>query len=91
MALMTWKGARVRKTDVIVAKNYLDADEIEHLNRIVTMFLEFAELRARQRRQLRMGDWRQCVDSFIEFNEAPLLKGAGRVSHSSMVTIAHER
>lgn len=91
MALQTWKAGRVRKTDVIVAKNYLNADEIDHLNRIVTMFLEFAELRVRQRKQLTMDEWRRYVDSFIEFNESPLLKGSGRVSHEQMVKVAHER
>lgn len=91
MALTVWKGARVRKTDVVVAKNYLSADEIDHLNRIVTAFLEFADLRTRQRKTLRMADWRQYVDNFIQFNESPLLQGAGRVSHVDMVAIAHER
>lgn len=91
MALQTWKAGRVRKSDVIVAKNYLNAEEIDHLNRIVTMFLEFAELRTRQRKQLTMDDWRRYVDSFIEFNESPLLKGSGRISHERMVQLAHQR
>lgn len=91
MALTVWKGEHVRKTDVIVAKNYLNADEIDHLNRIVTAFLEFAELRTRQRKQLRMADWRDYVDRFITFNESPLLKGAGRVSHDDMVSAVHQR
>lgn len=91
MALTAWKSGRVRKDDVIVAKNYLRADEIDQLNRIVTMFLDFAELRAMQRSSIRMADWRQNVDSFIQFNERPLLQGAGRVSHEKMVQIAHER
>lgn len=91
MALTAWKSGRVRKDDVIVAKNYLRAEEIDQLNRIVTMFLDFAELRAMQRSSIRMADWRQNVDSFIQFNERPLLQGAGRVSHEKMVQIAHER
>lgn len=91
MALTAWKAERVRKADVIVAKNYLDADEIDHLNRIATLFLDFAELRAERRKDLRMADWRAYVDTFIEFNESPLLKGAGRMSHDEMVEIAHER
>lgn len=91
MALTAWKAGRVRKADVVIAKNYLDADEIEHLNRIVTLFLDFAELRAERRKDLRMADWRAYVDTFIEFNESPLLKGAGRMSHDAMVEIAHER
>ena len=91
MALTAWKAGRVRKTDVIVAKNYLNAEEIDHLNRIVTLFLEFAELRIRQRKQLRMADWRQYVDSFILFNESPLLQGVGRMSHDAMFKIAVDR
>jgi hypothetical protein len=91
MALTAWKSGRVRKDDVIVAKNYLRTDEIDQLNRIVTMFLDFAELRALQRSSIRMADWRQNVDSFIQFNERPLLQGAGRISHEKMVQIAHER
>ncbi len=91
MALTAWKAGRVRKTDVIVAKNYLDADEIDHLNRLVSAFLEFAELRTRQRKQLMMADWRQYVDNFIAFNERPLLKGVGRISHDAMCKIVHGR
>lgn len=91
MALTAWKAKRICKTDVIVAKNYLNAEEIDHLNRMVTAFLEFAELRIRQRKQLTMADWRLYVDNFIQFNESPLLKGAGRMSHDAMLKIAHER
>jgi len=91
MALTAWKAGRVRKADVIVAKNYLDADEIDHLNRIVALFLDFAELRAQRRKDLRMADWRAYVDTFIELNESSLLKGSGRMSHDTMVKIVHER
>lgn len=91
MALTTWKSGRVRKEDVIVAKNYLDATEIDHLNRIVSLFLDFAELRTQQRQQTRMADWRGYVDNFIQFNERPLLQNSGRVSHDDMVKIAYER
>lgn len=91
MALTGWKAGRVRKTDVIVAKNYLHADEITQLNRIAAMFLDYAEDRASQRQDLRMDDWRQYVDRFVEFNERPLLKDAGTVSHERMQQIAHER
>ncbi|GAA4021628.1 virulence RhuM family protein [Actimicrobium antarcticum] len=91
MALTAWKAGRVRKTDIVIAKNYLHSDEIDHLNRMVSAFLEFAELRTRQRKELRMVDWRQYVDNFMQFNESPLLKGAGRVSHEAMLDIVHER
>lgn len=91
MALTNWKAGRVRKTDVIVAKNYLNAAEIAELNRIASMFLDYGEDRAGQRRDLRMDDWRQYVDRFVEFNERPLLKTAGSISHERMQQIAHER
>jgi hypothetical protein len=91
MALTAWKASRVRKSDIVVAKNYLNADEIDHLNRIVVAFLEFAELRTRQRKQLAMDDWRKYVDSFIQFNESPLLTGAGSMSHEAMLTIVQKR
>jgi len=91
MALTAWKAGRVRKTDIVIAKNYLNADEIDHLNRMVSAFLEFAELRTRQRKELRMIDWRQYVDNFMQFNESPLLQGAGRMSHEAMLKIVHER
>jgi hypothetical protein len=91
MALTSWKAGRVRKTDVVVAKNYLHADELNALNRIATMFLDYAEDRASQRQNLRMSDWQQYVDRFVEFNERPLLTHAGSISHERMRELAHER
>ncbi len=91
MALQSWKGARVRKGDVITAKNYLNQDEITELNRIATMFLDYAEDRAAKRQDIKMADWRQYVDNFLLFNERQLLKNAGKNSHERMVQIAHER
>lgn len=91
MALTNWKAGRVRKADVIVAKNYLNAEEIHHLNRIVSLFLDFAELRAEKRKDLRIADWRAYVDTFIEFNESPLLRGTGHMRRDPMVKIAHQR
>lgn len=91
MNLQSWTGARVRKADVIVAKNYLSAEEITELNRIVTMFLDYAEDRASQRKHLTLDDWRAYVDRFITFNERPLLNGNGRISHDAMKRIAHDR
>lgn len=91
MALTTWSGSRVRKQDVIVAKNYLTADEVDTLNRLVVIFLEQAELRVKERKQLTLDYWRQNVDRLLEFNERPVLQGAGRVSAEQMKGIAHER
>lgn len=91
MALMSWSGSRVRKHDVIVAKNYLSADEIDTLNRLVVIFLEQADLRVKQRKELSLSFWRDNVDRMLEFNEQPLLSGAGSVSHDEMKQVVHAR
>lgn len=91
MGLTNWKGNVVRKCDVTVAKNYLTQDEVAHLNRFVTMFLDYAEDRVSQRKHLTLIDWRANVDRFITFNERPLLNGRGAMSHKVMETIAHKR
>jgi hypothetical protein len=87
MGLTTWSGNRVRKQDVIVAKNYLSADEVDTLNRLVVIFLEQAELRVKQRQQLTLDYWRNNVDRLLEFNDYPVLQGAG--NHSSDQAQAH--
>lgn len=91
MGLTSWKGAAVRKGDVATAKNYLRKEEVEQLNRIVTMFLDYAEDRVSQRKHLTLTDWQQYVNQFILFNERPLLEGRGRMSHEAMESIVHER
>ena len=80
MGLTTWKGSEVRKTDVVIAKNYLQESEIDELNRIVVMWLDFAEDQARRRKQVFMKDWEQRLDEFLRFNERQVLPNAGRVS-----------
>ena len=91
MALTTWEGSRVRKADVIVAKNYLQSDEVDTLNRLVVIFLEQAELRAKERKDLSLAYWRQNVDRLLAFSERPVLQGAGRVRKEDADAIAHER
>jgi len=80
MGLTAWKGGVVRKGDVTVAKNYLNAEEIAELNRIVGMFLDFAEDQAKRRRQIFLRDWQARLDDFLRFNERAVLPHAGRVS-----------
>jgi len=82
--LRAWKGDKVRKTDIVVAKNYLTEDEIDTLNRLVVIFLETAELRAKGRQETRMAYWKQNVDQIITSNGFPLLTHAGGVSHEQM-------
>lgn len=91
MGLTTWKASRVRKADVIVAKNYLNHEEVSELNRIVTMFLDYAEDQARRRKQVKIADWVGRVDRFLEFNERDILKNAGEISREEMKQIAHSR
>lgn len=80
MGLTTWSGAKVRRADVTVAKNYLSESEVTELNRIVTMYLDYAEDQAKRRRPIYMKDWREKLDAFLKFNEREILTNAGRVS-----------
>ena len=80
MSLTTWKSGSLQKADVTVAKNYLHEPEIGELNRIVTMWLDFAEDQARRRKEVFLQDWAEKLDAFLQFNERDVLNGAGRVS-----------
>jgi hypothetical protein len=84
MALTSWKGNVVRKQDIFIAKNYLNEDEIDTLNRLVVIFLETAELRAKNRYDITMKFWHENVDRILTFNEKPLLKGKGTISKAEM-------
>jgi len=84
MALTSWKGTIVRKQDIYIAKNYLTADEIDTLNRLVVIFLETAELRAKERIELTMSFWKENVDRILQFNDKKILTGAGTVSNAFM-------
>jgi hypothetical protein len=91
MALTTWSATRVRKSDVIIAKNYLSADEVDTLNRLVVIFLEQAELRVKERQPLTLDYWRQNVDRLLAFNDRPVLSHAGSISNDDMKLIAYDR
>ena len=80
MGLTSWKGGRVLKRDVGTAKNYLDAKEIDTLNRITVMFLDQAEFRAQRRQDISMRDWEAFLDKFLRDTELPVLSGPGMVS-----------
>jgi hypothetical protein len=90
MGLTTWKGDVVRKGDVTIAKNYLHEDEISELNRIVVMFLDFAEDQARRRKQIFLRDWETRLDDFLRFNERAVLPNAGAMSREDADRRAHE-
>jgi len=80
MGLTSWKGAKVRKGDATIAKNYLNEDEIRSLNRIVTMYLDYAEDQTQRHKPLYMQDWREKLDAFLRFNEREVLEYPGKVS-----------
>lgn len=84
MNLQSFSGSVVRKTDIYVAKNYLNKDEIDSLNRLTVMFLDYAENRAKQRKTVTLNDWKENVDKFIAFNEYPVLTGAGHIGADEM-------
>jgi len=84
MALTSWKGKIVRKQDIYIAKNYLTEDELDSLNRLVTIFLEVAELQAKGKKDITMKFWRENVDGIITFNKKDLLIGKGSVSNEQM-------
>jgi hypothetical protein len=80
MGLTSWSGAKVRRQDVHVAKNYLNRDEVELLNLIVTQYLDFAELQARTRKPMTMREWARKLDDFLKVNDREILAGLGKVS-----------
>lgn len=80
MGLKSWSGPRIRQQDVTIAKNYLDQSELEELNEIVVMYLDYAESQARRRKTMTMREWEEKLDAFLTFNEKDLLDHAGKVS-----------
>ena len=93
MGLTNWKNApkgRIRKTDVGIAKNYLSKEELDSLNRIVSMYLDFAENQAQKGIVMNMTDWVKKLDAFLKFNEEAILKDAGKVSHNVALALAEK-
>lgn len=92
MGLTSWKnekkGGKISKTDVTVAKNYLNKEELSELNTVVTMYLDFAENMAKRRKEMRMVDWISRLDAFLDFNEYDVLKDAGKISSKAAKSIA---
>jgi hypothetical protein len=94
MGLTTWKNApkgKILKTDVAIAKNYLSETELNDLNRIVSMYLDYAENQARRKIPMAMKDWVARLDSFLQFNEYAILKDAGRISAEIAKKLAEEQ
>lgn len=87
MALTAWQGTRVRKQDIYIAKNYLSNDEIDSLNRLVSIFLESAELRVKLRKTLTLDYWRSTANKILLDHEVPLLRSHGQYSNAAMKEI----
>ncbi len=91
MGLTVWRNSpkgKIRETDVVVAKNYLNEKELDHLNRIVTMYLDFAEMQANRGIIMYMKDWISRLDAFLKFNEQEILTNTGKISHEIAVALA---
>lgn len=91
MGLTSFKGAKVRKTDVTIAKNYLSKDEIENLNRIVTMYLDYAEDQAKQHIPMYMNDWDMKLNAFLQFMGRKVLNNSGHISKEDADRFAKEQ
>ena len=93
MGLTSWKNApdgKIRKTDIAIAKNYLNEKELDGLNRIVTMYLDYAESQALKGVVMYMKDWVTRLDAFLQFNERAILKDSGKVSHEVALVLAEK-
>ena len=91
MGLTSWKNSpngRIRKDDVVVAKNYLSLEELDFFNRIVTMYLDYAEMQAKNKKVMYMKDWVVKLDAFLQFNEKEVLEHKGKISHEVATTLA---
>ena len=86
MGLTNWKGVKVRKCDVTVAKNYLNETEIRNLNRIITMYLDYAEMQAERKQPVYMSEWKEKLDAFLMFNQQEILHDSGSVSMENSPT-----
>lgn len=91
MGLMNWKNSpkgKIMASDVVVAKNYLTKEELDYLNRIVSMYLDYAEMQAIKRQPMYMKDWVKKLDAFLKFNEEEILNNAGKVTHEVAESLA---
>ncbi|MCG2713556.1 MAG: virulence RhuM family protein, partial [Candidatus Omnitrophica bacterium] len=91
MGLTTWENApkgAIRKTDITIAKNYLNEKELDGLNRIVTMYLDYAEMQAQKGVLMHMKDWVEKLDAFLHFNEKKILHNSGKISHEIAAALA---
>ena len=91
MGLTVWKNSpkgKIRESDIVIAKNYLNEQELDHLNRIVSVYLDYAEMQAKRGILMRMKDWVVKLDAFLKFNERQILGDAGAISHEVAEALA---
>ncbi len=93
MGLTAWRkgpAGKIYPSDTTVAKNYLNRDELDHLNRIVTLYLDYAELQAVRNKAMYMKDWVKKLNAFLKFSEYEILTNTGTISHEVAVTLANK-
>ena len=90
MGLTSWSGKQIKKTDVEIAKNYLSEKELDALNKIVTAYLDIAEVRALNHEPMYMKDWLETIDDYLKMTRREILSTAGRISHEQALDKAHE-
>ena len=90
MGLTSWNGKQIKKTDVEIAKNYLSEKELDALNKIVTAYLDIAEVRALDHEPMYMKDWLETIDDYLKMTRREILSTAGRISHEQALDKAHE-
>lgn len=90
MGMTSWIGATIRKNEAEIAKNYLNEQELDILNRIVTMYLEFAEMQALSHKPMTMNDWIKKLDDFLKVSDRDLLTHSGKITHNKALKKAHE-
>lgn len=90
MGMTNWVGTSIRKNEAEIAKNYLSVQELDILNRIVTMYLEFAEMQALSHKPMTMNDWIKKLDDFLKISDRELLTHAGKISNETALNKAHE-
>ena len=91
MGLTSWRkgpNGKILQSDVVIAKNYLTKEELDYLNRIVSMYLDYAEMQAIKRQPMYMKDWVKKLDAFLKFNEEEILTNAGKVTHEVAESLA---
>jgi len=93
MGLTNWKNSpagKIRKSDVVIAKNFLDEKELDHLNRIVSMYLDYAEMQAKNHQTMTMKDWSNKLNAFLKFNEKEILNDAGKIAAETAKAFAED-